>query len=198
LIHSRRRSTIPGWTSGGYLPPNSRKNPASLERSPYLVGIFDFVTHFNTSFQRRGILKGFLEYRTTLYAGGFSKGFQWINGSFLENIEQSKQRPPRDIDVVTFAYVPDELLQAEITNTIEDLFNTEIQKDKYLVDTYFVQLNCTTPERLVEMTSYWYSLWSYRRNGIWKGFVQVDLDPEMDGQVLSQLLRDIPEEKIDI
>lgn len=30
------------------------------------------------------------------------KGFQWLDSSFLENIEAAESRPPRDLDVLTF------------------------------------------------------------------------------------------------
>lgn len=32
----------------------------------------------------------------------------------------------------------------------------------------------------IQRVSYWYSMWSHRRDGVWKGFVQVDLDPMQD------------------
>jgi hypothetical protein len=53
-------------------------------------------------------------------------------------------------------------------------------KDDYRVDAYFVQLNCESPEPLVQLSAYWYSLWSHRRNGLWKGFLQIDLSSEED------------------
>lgn len=35
-------------------------------------------------------------------------------------------------------------------------------------------------ERLTRHSAYWYSVWSHRRNQLWKGFVQVDLAPGED------------------
>ncbi|WP_407681941.1 hypothetical protein [Pseudomonas hamedanensis] len=35
-------------------------------------------------------------------------------------------------------------------------------------------------ESLVAMTTYWYSMWSHRRTGQWKGFLRVDLSPVQD------------------
>jgi hypothetical protein len=33
--------------------------------------------------------------------------------------------------------------------------------------------------------SYWYSMWSHRRNGLWKGFVQVDISQGQDDLALA-------------
>ena len=41
-------------------------------------------------------------------------------------------------------------------------------------------LNGDEPEPLVRQSTYWYSLWSHRRNGQWKGFLQIDLSPADD------------------
>jgi hypothetical protein len=37
----------------------------------------------------------------------------------------------------------------------------------------------------VTAVSYWYSMWSHRRNGLWKGFVQVDIAEEEDNIALA-------------
>jgi hypothetical protein len=47
-------------------------------------------------------------------------------------------------------------------------------KATYRVEAYWVHLGIR-PERLTEQIAYWYSVWSHRRNRLWKGFVQVDL-----------------------
>ena len=51
------------------------------------------------------ILDGFLRFRELLTQAGFVSGFQWVDGSFLENVEMLENRPPNDLDVVTF-YIP--------------------------------------------------------------------------------------------
>jgi hypothetical protein len=52
-------------------------------------------------------------------------------------------------------------------------------KSEYFVDNYFLNLD-VPPAELVRQTTYWYSLWSHRRDRIWRGFVQVDLSPADD------------------
>ena len=68
-----------------------------------------------------------------------------------------------------------------------ELFNPDETKQTFKVDAYFVQLNLDDPEYLVEYSTYWYSLWSHRRTGLWKGFIRVDLDPADDAAALANL-----------
>ena len=39
------------------------------------------------------------KYRAALRAVGFDRGFQWLDGSFVED------RVPKDLDVVSFTYI---------------------------------------------------------------------------------------------
>jgi hypothetical protein len=64
------------------------------------------VQRFAASRERLDILRGLLEYRAALGAIGIVQGFQWLDGSFVEDVEVTKGRPPSDIDVVTLAYRP--------------------------------------------------------------------------------------------
>jgi len=91
--------SIPGWTAQGVLPPINPSVPASPQRSPYNVSLTDFILHFGTSPERLAILDGFLRYRAAIHASGLVNGFQWINGSFLEQIEIIETRPPHDTDI---------------------------------------------------------------------------------------------------
>jgi hypothetical protein len=54
-------------------------------------------------------------------------------------------------------------------------------KQKYRVDSHFVELNLPA-DKLVERSTYWYSMWSHRRNEVWKGYLEVDLNPAHDPQ----------------
>lgn len=81
-------------------------NPTSVERSPYRVMLTDVVVHFATSSERRQILRGWLGYRAALHGMGLTDGFQWLDGSFLEQVETPESRPPQDMDVVTFLNPP--------------------------------------------------------------------------------------------
>jgi hypothetical protein len=41
-------------------------------------------------------------------------------------------------------------------------------------------LNGSALEALIERATYWYGIWSHRRNGLWKGYLQLDLAPDED------------------
>jgi hypothetical protein len=177
---------IPAWNANGVIPPISSANPTSAERSPYVVSLSEFVLRFATSAKRRQILNGFLQYRARLHTAGLTTGFQWLDGSFMENIEATETRDPNDMDVVTFFKLPVGLTQAQVAATAPDLLDRRHLKATYFVDAFFVYLGSQAVS-LVERSAYWYSVWSHRRDSTWKGYLQVDLDPVNDALAVLQL-----------
>lgn len=182
---------LPAWNSLGLIPPVDEQHPMSAERSPYTVLLTDFVLRFGHTSPRRKVLDGFLKYRAALHSVGLVSGFQWLDGSFLENVEVLEARAPNDIDVVTFFDLPEGKSQVDIFQQFPDLFPTTRRvhvklKEMYCVDAYLEHLG-KAPSRLVLQSSYWYSMWSHRRNQAWKGFVQIDLAPSGDAQAIAQL-----------
>jgi hypothetical protein len=173
---------IPGWNVQGVLPPINPTMPTHSERSPYAVSLTDVVLRFGTSPERLTILAGFLSFRSALHNAGLVSGFQWINGSFLEDIERMplEKRSPRDIDTVTFYFLPEGQTQNSLFQAFPRLFRRDHTKQDYHVDAYFEQLNGDAPEALVRRSAYWYSIWSHRRNGQWKGYLQVGLSSNDD------------------
>lgn len=99
---------IPSWNNEGLLPAVDVTAPTSANRAPYAVSLSDFVMRFSTSAERIEILEGFLKYRAALHAVGLIAGFQWVDGSFVENVEicPRRRRSPHDVDVVTFYEMP--------------------------------------------------------------------------------------------
>ena len=175
---------IPAWNAMGLIPPLGSVDPTAAERSPYAVSLSEVVLRFGTSTDRRRILDGFLRYRARLHAAGLASGFQWLDGSFLEDIEVIEGRSPNDLDVVTFFHLPTGISQAQMQACAPDAFPlTRAErvafKGVFFVDPYFVHLGAPS-ERLVGASTYWYSLWSHRRDGAWKGYLRVDLRPTED------------------
>ena len=68
--------------------------------SPYAATALEVVTTFGDSPERQVILRGWLAHRAAMREAGFRKGFQWLDGSFVED------KQPRDLDIVTFLYRP--------------------------------------------------------------------------------------------
>jgi hypothetical protein len=122
---------IPEWTSLGVLPPISA---TAFERSPYRTSLTDLILRYATSVARNGILQGLLSFREALHAVGLSSGFQWVDGSFVENIELIENRDPHDVDVVTFFHMPDEQTQEALYSLASDLFKPSSTKATYHVD----------------------------------------------------------------
>lgn len=183
--------TIPNWNSIGVIPPIDEQQPTSVERSPYLVSLTDFVLRFGNTQERVSVLNGFLRYRAELHAVGLVSGFQWLDGSFLEHVELLELRHPNDIDVVTFYELPIGKTQLDLQIQSPALFPAtrsaqQSLKSIYHVDAYLEYLG-KAPARLVRQSSYWYSMWSHRRNQSWKGYIQIDLAPIEDSAALTAL-----------
>jgi len=146
---------------------------------------------FGQSPERLAVLDGLLRYRAALHKQGLVAGFQWVDGSFLEHIEIIESRPPNDVDVVTFYRLPAGKSQGDLARQAPELFPQNAAAKKALkasfhVDAYLVGLEIP-PERLTQQSAYWYSIWSHRRNQVWKGFVQIDLAPTNDADAAKTL-----------
>lgn len=174
-------AAIPAWNSAGVLPPiRPSAQGNSPDRSPYTVDLVLLVDRFATSPERMAILDGLLRFRADLHAAGITSGIQWLDGSFHEQVEVLEGRAPRDMDVVTFLDLPSGQDQRSLVQCHGTLFDQKHVKETYAMDAYFVVLGEPLDTGSVRRVSYWYSLWSHRRDGLWKGFVQVDLDPSQD------------------
>jgi len=90
--------------------------------------------------------------------GGFVAGFQWVNGSFCE---QLAAREPNDVDLVTFLVPPPAADLKSVAARHPELFDPRQTKRHFLCDVYFLRLSpdgYTDPRRV----SYFYS----RRSGL--------------------------------
>ena len=155
------------------LPPHlgDPRNPEEL--SPYPCTMSELCLRFNTSPARRDILEGFIKLRAELFALGIV-GFQWLGGSFVEDIETQEKRAPKDIDVVTIAVVPGPRAIGKFIRSRRDLFNPVQSKMIYHVDHYLISLGSRGSIVLAE-AKYWYALFSHRRDDRWKGMLLTPL-----------------------
>ena len=115
-----------------------------------------------------------------------TQGFQWLDGSFLEHIEVLDARSPSDIDVVTFFHLPAGETQISLARGAPSVFDSQTSKQDFYVDAYLACLGGRS-EKLVAHSAYWYSVWSHRRNQVWRGYVQIDLSPSEDATATSLL-----------
>lgn len=184
---------IPGFTVSGALPPYLGATPVDPAlMSPFETTLVRIANKLCRSAERREIFTGLLKYRQELKKLGFTTGFQWLSGSFMEDIETLEKRHPGDVDVVVFAPRPsgvadDAGMQAFMTKNI-NLFHPHFVKPVFHCDPYFVDLNLP-PEYVVERSRYWFGLFSHRRvTGLWKGMLQVPLAVSQDDVDASKLL----------
>lgn len=170
---------IPDFDIHGVLPPiRPGSSGGSPARSPYESDMLGLCKRFGTSAERRLLLGGLLQLRSRLSALGLS-GFQWVDGSFTEDVEQHRERPPRDIDVVTFVPLGTPEEQRSLLAKAPDLFKSEA-KAAYSVDHYLMPSDRPFNDAQARRIAYWYSMWSHQRDtNRWKGFVSVLL-PDSD------------------
>lgn len=183
---------IPNFTDGGVLPPflDNPDGPAvRAAMAPYKTTLADILGRFATSPERISILRGVLNYRKRLKGYGVTQGYQWIDGSFVEDCEKLRERPPKDIDVVTFAYRPEGLESPitwrEFVEVHKDtIFNNDYCKEHYQTDAFYIDLH-TKPHLLVDNARYWFGLLSHQRGTyIWKGCLHVDLVEDEDNLLM--------------
>jgi hypothetical protein len=77
--------------------------------------------------------------------------------------------------------------QTLLTTQHPQIFDNTHNKSRYTIDTYFVEIGQPMTTWHIKNITYWYSMWSHRRNATWKGFVQVALDPIADAHARTQL-----------
>lgn len=185
---------IPHFNHSHVLPPFLGGDPGTAsDVSPYRCSMLELAERFAHLPGRRRLVDGLLDYRAALAKLGFVRGFQWLDGSFAEDVEAHAQRAPQDIDMVTFAHSPAGLSSTQINQLLADypaLFDAEQAKQTYGCDAYIVSLD-KSPENLVKRATYYFHLFSHRRGDhVWKGLLQIPL--ESDDALARQLLHNMP------
>ncbi len=176
----------------GTLPPHLGDPRQPSDLSPYPCTILELVQRFSYSPERKSILEGLLEFRKLLSSIGL-QGQQWIDGSFLEDVEGMRSRPPGDIDVVSFVWAPVDLLQLQfaIAQAAPQILSPAWVKASYKVDHFLVSLG-SNPWLVVNSATYYYGLFSHTRDSIWKGMVVVPFGNSADEDAALNELRNLP------
>lgn len=155
------------------LPPFLGIPTNSLNMAPYRCQFEDVESRLGTSPERLDILRGLSEFRGELRSLGVT-GFQWLDGSFVENCEAQRSRPPGDIDVVTFIDVG--CSRETVMKVIQDpRFNPPLSKQTFHMDSFFIYLGDLS-RPVIKLTAFWYGLFSHRRDDfLWKGMLEIPL-----------------------
>lgn len=180
----------------GVLPPFLPGQPIghSSSHAPYPCSLTELVKEFGFSQDRLYILEGLINFREQLRKAGITEGWQWIDGSFVEDIEARKGRSPGDIDVVTFATNPPFTSSAQEQQFMHanwNLFDRVQSKVHYKCDSFLVPFNWN-PELLIYMSKFWYGLFSHQRDTyLWKGMLHIDLNSD-DNQAMAIIQANLP------
>lgn len=178
---------IPDFDHNGVLPPHTGDPRVRTDMSPYPVAMLEVVKRFGTSAERRVILAGLLQMRADMRGAGIA-GFQWLDGSFCQDIEAQEGRPPGDIDVVSYVRMPAAGFVA--SNPPQAWLRSSTAKPAYHVDHYLVNLD-QRGEVIVESTRYWTGLFSHTRMQVWKGMLRVELAATDDDQAAIDALNEL-------
>ncbi len=170
---------IPAFTIDGVLPPyvgpdGPGGHPSHM--TPYRVSALEVAEKLGTTERRKAILRGWLHHRSALRAAGFGRGFQWLDGSFVES------REPKDLDIVSFLYRPHGLRDrdafARHFRENFGLFDRGLMKLAYHLDRFPVDLDSAI-ETALNLTRYYLGLFSHcRGDGLWKGMLEVRFEDE--------------------
>jgi hypothetical protein len=170
---------IPDFDHNMVLPPHLGNPVIPSDLSPYLCTTFDLCQKLGTTPERRAILDKFLDFRERLRTEGLTTGFQWLDGSFLEDVETRLGRPPADLDVVTVYWGYDIQFQMGLAARLPEFANPRLAKATYSLDHYPLDAD-NSPQTTVEWARYWSLLFSHNRLGVWKGMLKIDLDTPRD------------------
>jgi len=175
---------IPSLNQSGVLPPFlPNQGPASpAAMAPYRASLVELVQMFASSPARVRLLQGLLSYRQQLHSAGIIDGFQWIDGSYVEDCEKHRSRPPGDIDIVTFAERPpsklDQVSWDSFVMQNVALFDPSIIKITHSCDAYYVDLSLPS-KTIVSNVRYWFGLFSHQRTSyLWKGLLEIPLQAD--------------------
>lgn len=179
---------IPDWRYDGLLPAVLDSGTTSSGRSPYAADASALVERFGHTKSRRDLIRKFFAFRNEVRNCGWHHGFQWLNGSFLTDVERLERgRAPGDIDVVSFLYSSEATDLTAARHMASEEGHDDI-KSRLQIDSYFVDLDVKT-ETVIDSAMYWQSIWGHRKGDYReKGFVKVTID-SCDDAALSLLDR---------
>jgi hypothetical protein len=155
----------------------------------------EFVARLGTTPGRKQLCRNLISYRKLLAGDGYTEGFQFIDGSFVEDVERTRGKEPSDLDVFSFLSAPLKYQQdfsawnaAGLPFWRTEIADRDRNKARFGLDTYALLLQETNLPTLIQQIIYWYGLFSHQRETFaWKGFVAIPLDPSGDDAALGSL-----------
>lgn len=181
---------IPAFDHSFVLPPHTGDPTDRNGLSPFACTTVELVRRFATSKERKEILGKFLQFRAELQNRGLHVGYQWLDGSFLEDVETCESRPPRDLDLLTIFWSYDSTFLNQLVADLPAFLNPAISKRDFQLD-HFPVMADESPQATVENTRYWIQLFTHRRDGVWKGMLRIELNTPAEDQAALDYLNSI-------
>ena len=178
---------IPTFDHNLVLPPHLGDPTDLRQLSPYPCTTVDLCQRFGTTPERREILGKFLDFRARLNSEGVTTGYQWLDGSFLEDVETREGRAPRDLDVVTVFWGYDLSFQINLGKQFPEFASPVLSKTTFRLDHYPLDAGFS-PEMTLEQTRYWILLFSHNRLAVWKGMLKINLNTPVEDAAARQEL----------
>ncbi len=194
--------SIPDWDGRGLLPAYLDEAGAPSNRSPYRVSLTAMVKRFGDTLARRDLLTGFLDFRASLHQAGLTRGFQWVNGSFVTDIMHIENREPQDIDVITCYHLPKGHTETDLAIQFPYVFDIDNIRIMYMIDNRFINLNIRDAYILASYFTYYNSLLSHTRaeppygEHWWKGYLELDLSANEDADARTVLMKAAGREEV--
>jgi hypothetical protein len=186
---------IPAFDLGLVLPPFLGSMPgSSATQSPYDATTLELVQRFGTSPARNELLRGLVNFRSALRDLGLVSGFQWVDGSFVEDKERRLGLAPGDIDVVSVfdrpAGLTDHAGWIQRANQNAALFDPAYCKATFKCEAFYIDLG-RSGQLIASQSAFWFSLFSHQRDTFrWKGVVRCLLgDDTIDADADLELTR---------
>lgn len=156
----------------------------------------ELLVALGTTPARQNLIFGLLKYRELLGSFGYTAGVQFIDGSFVEDVETREARDPGDIDIFSFLMQPAQYVgnvalwqSTGFPQWATEVVNRTLNKQRYQLDTYGMVVDQGGPLEMMNATIYWYSLFSHKKVAQdWKGFVRIALDPVDDQLALTSIV----------
>lgn len=183
---------IPDFDHNNVLPPFINGSPGTAaNHSPYVCSILEFCEKFATTEIRINLLINFIKFRIKIHESEITSGFQWVDGSFLEDKEKILKKGPDDIDVATFFEVTSPNTRNKIESEFPEFIQRELAKNNYKIDHLLIHIPALPPYHLIRSTNFISKLFSYSRRGVYKGMVEIHLNSISEDMVALEYLNGI-------
>ncbi len=167
----------------GVLPPhNGHRNGGPVRQtdlSPFPATTLELCQKFGTTPERRVILRGYLQMRARLSDLQIVNGFQWVDGHFLEDYEKRTRKSPDHIRVVTFCHPSQLISDPNYARLFQPLKKCSDTRAAFHVEHSLIPLDWPAND-IIEATRFQSAMLSHSDNGVWKGYVRINLNTPQD------------------